>query len=266
MRNNPIGVFDSGVGGLTVVKELTGHMPQEDIIYFGDTARVPYGTKSAATIQKFSIENALFLLKFDVKLIIVACNTSSAIGLPYLSKYFHIPIIGVIKPGAKAAIRATRNSRVGVIGTNATISSGAYEKEIRSLDPKIKIYSRSCPLFVPLVEEGWAHDGVVNLVARKYLSPFKGKKIDTLILGCTHYPLLRSDIQKVIGRQVKLVDSAEETAREAGNLLEECGLRSPGKRKGRLKFYVSDMPEKFRVVAGKFLGREISNVEKINDV
>lgn len=267
MRNNPVGVFDSGVGGLTVVKEFTRHMPQEDIIYFGDTARVPYGTKSAATIQRFSIENVLFLLKFDVKLIIVACNTSSAIGLPYLSKYFHIPIIGVIKPGAKAAVRSTRNGRVGVIGTNATITSGAYEAEIKSLDPGIKTYGKSCPLFVPLVEEGWTRGEIINIVARKYLSSLRGRKIDTLILGCTHYPLLRTEIQKVMGRAVKLVDSAEETAKEADNLLEECGLKSAGgKKRGRLKFYVSDMPEKFRIIAKRFLGREISNVERVNDV
>lgn len=266
MRGSPIGVFDSGIGGLTVVKRLMGEMPNEDIIYFGDTARVPYGTKSPSTIKKFSIENVLFLLNFNVKLIIIACNTSSAIGLPFLSKCFSVPIIGVIKPGAKAAIRSTRNGRVGVIGTTATISSKAYENEIRALNPKIKVYSKNCPLFVPLVEEGWAGDGIVDIAAKKYLSPLKEKKIDTVILGCTHYPLIRTAIQKMMGRAVKLVDSAEETAKEAKNLLEECGLKYPGKRAGRLKFYVSDAPDKFLMAAKRFLGKDVKTAERVKDV
>ncbi len=266
MRDRPIGVFDSGIGGLTVVKQLTREMPSEDIVYFGDTARVPYGTKSPSTIRKFSIENVLFLLNFDVKLIIIACNTSSAIGLPFLSKYFSVPIIGVIKPGAKAAIRATRNGRVGVIGTTATISSKAYEKEIKALNPGIKVYSKNCPLFVPLVEEGWAGDGIVDIAARKYLSALKEKKIDTVILGCTHYPLLKPAIQKVMGKTVKLVDSAEETAKEARNLLEACGLKYPGRRAGRSKFYVSDAPGKFLTVAKRFLGKDVKTAEQVKDV
>ncbi|MDD5073460.1 MAG: glutamate racemase [Candidatus Omnitrophica bacterium] len=266
MRDKPIGVFDSGVGGLTVVKQLAKEMPAEDIIYFGDTARVPYGTKSPSTIKKFSIENVLFLLNFDVKLIIIACNTSSAIGLPFLSKYFSVPIIGVIKPGAKAAIRSTRNGRVGVIGTTATVLSKAYEKEIKALDPKIKVYSKDCPLFVPLVEEGWAGDGIVGIAAGKYLSGLKEKKIDTVILGCTHYPLLKPAIQKVMGKAVKLVDSAEETAREARNLLEECGLKYPGRRAGRPRFYVSDAPGKFLTVAKRFLGTDVKTAEQVKDV
>ena len=266
MRNNPIGVFDSGVGGLTVVKQLTKEMPSEDIIYFGDTARVPYGTKSASTIKKFSIENVLFLLNFNVKLVIIACNTSSAIGLPFLSKYFSVPIIGVIKPGVKAAMRSTRNGCIGVIGTTATISSKAYENEIMAINPEIKVYSKNCPLFVPLVEEGWAGDGIVDIAARKYLAGLKDKKIDTLILGCTHYPLLKPAIQKTMGSAVKLVDSAEETAREAKNLLEECGLKYRGKRAGRLKFYVSDAPEKFLTVAKRFLGKDVKSAEQVKDV
>ena len=266
MRNRPIGVFDSGIGGLTVVKQLAREMPSEDIIYFGDTARVPYGTKSPSTIKKFSIENVLFLLNFDVKLIIIACNTSSAIGLPFLSKYFSVPIIGVIKPGAKAAIRAARNGRVGVIGTTATISSKAYEKEIKALNPGIKVYSKNCPLFVPLVEEGWAGDGIADIAARKYLSALKEKKIDTVILGCTHYPLLKPAIQKVMGKTVKLVDSAEETAKEARNLLEACGLKYPGRRAGRSKFYVSDAPGKFLTVAKRFLGKDVKTAEQVKDV
>ncbi|MDD4879616.1 MAG: glutamate racemase [Candidatus Omnitrophica bacterium] len=266
MRDKPIGVFDSGVGGLTVVKQLAKEMPSEDIIYFGDTARVPYGTKSPPTIKKFSIENVLFLLNFDVKLIIIACNTSSAIGLPFLSKYFSVPIIGVIKPGVKAAIRSTRNGRIGVIGTTATIASKAYEKEIKALNPKIKVYGKNCPLFVPLVEEGWAGDDIVDIAAKKYLADLKGKKIDTVILGCTHYPLLKPAIQRMMGKAVKLVDSAEETAREARNLLEECGLKYPGRRAGRPRFYVSDAPGKFLTVAKRFLGKDVKTAEQVKDV
>lgn len=266
MKDNPIGVFDSGVGGLTVVKELIKEVPNEDIIYFGDTARVPYGTKSPSTVKRFSIENTLFLLKFNVKLIVIACNTSSAIGLSALQKFFSIPIIGVIKPGAKAAIRSTRNGRVGVIGTYATISSGAYEKEIKHLNNNIKVFGQSCPLFVPLVEEGWTNDGVAQTVAAKYLNPLKKKKIDTLILGCTHYPLLESTVQNVMGKEVKLVDSAEETAKEAKDLLEECGLKSDSKKRGRLKIYVSDEPAKISVSAKRFLGRGVDSVEKVKDV
>lgn len=266
MKDSPIGVFDSGVGGLTVVKELIRELPNENIIYFGDTARVPYGTKSPSTVKRFSIENTLFLLKFNVKLIIVACNTSSAIGLSSLQKFFSIPMIGVIKPGAKAAIRSTRNGRVGVIGTSATISSGAYKKEMQHLNSNIVVFGQSCPLFVPLVEEGWVKDEVARTIAAKYLSSLKNKRVDTLILGCTHYPLLSPIIQGVMGKDVKLVDSAEETAEEAKNLLEECGLKSDSKRKGVLRFYVSDEADKFCLIGKKFLGRNVGSVEKVKDV
>lgn len=266
MKDSPVGVFDSGVGGLTVVKELVKELPNEDIIYFGDTARVPYGTKSASTVKKFSIENTLFLLKFNVKLIIIACNTSSAVGLGLLQKFFSIPIIGVIKPGAKAAVRSTRNGRIGVIGTNATISSGAYEKEIKHLNDNIKVFGQSCPLFVPLVEEGWVKDEIAKNVASKYISPLKKKKVDTLILGCTHYPLLKSVIQDVMGKSVKLVDSAEETAKEAEDLLEECGLKTDSKRKGKLRIYVSDEPTKTSVFGERFLGRHVDLLERVKDV
>lgn len=266
MKDNPIGVFDSGVGGLTVVKELIKEVPNEDIIYFGDTARVPYGTKSPSTVRRFSVENTLFLLKFNVKLLVIACNTSSAIGLSELQKFFSIPIIGVIKPGAKAAIRSTRNGRVGVIGTSATISSGAYEREIRHLNNNIKVFGQSCPLFVPLVEESWLDGDIAEAVAAKYLNSLKKQKIDTLILGCTHYPLLALIIKNVMGKGVKLVDSAEETAKEAKDLLEECGLKSESKRKGKLKIYVSDEPAKISVSAKRFLGRRIDSAEKVKDV
>ncbi|MFH0772662.1 MAG: glutamate racemase [Candidatus Omnitrophota bacterium] len=266
MKNSPIGVFDSGVGGLTVVRELVRELPNEDIVYFGDTARVPYGAKSASTIKKFSIENVLFLLKFNVKMIITACNTSSAICLPFLSRYFNVPILGVIKPGAKAAVGSTRNGRIGIIGTYATIASGAYEAEIKSISPSAKVYSKSCPLFVPLAEEGWANDGVADIIADRYLAPLKKRGIDALILGCTHYPLLRMAIKNVMGDGVNLVDSAEETAREAGSLLEERALRSSSGKKSVCRFYVSDAPEKFKLVAKKFLGKNADIVERVKNV
>lgn len=265
-RDNPIGIFDSGVGGLTVVRALTKEMPNEDIIYYGDTARVPYGTKSASTIKRFTIENALFLLNFKVKLIIIACNTSSAIGLPFLSRYFSVPIIGVIKPGAKAAVRATRNGKIGVIGTAATVSSRAYDDEIRSHNCRLKVFSRSCPLFVPLVEEGWLDGAVVDIAARRYLAPLKGSKIDTLILGCTHYPLLKGAIAKVMGKTVKLIDSAQESAKEASNLLDECGLRAAKRSEGKAMFYVSDAPDKFSCLARRFLGRDVDMARRVKDV
>ncbi|MBI2495672.1 MAG: glutamate racemase, partial [Candidatus Omnitrophica bacterium] len=207
----PIGVFDSGIGGLTVVKALIEELPVESIVYFGDTARVPYGTKSKHTIVKFSLENVEFLLRFGVKCIVIACNTSSSWALPTLRKYFKVPIIGVIRPGALAAVRETRNKRIGVIGTNATIQSRAYETAIQRIDPAVKVFSGSCPLFVPLVEEGWLNGAISRQVARRYLEPLARQRIDTLILGCTHYPLLASTIQQVLGSGVSLVDSAKQT-------------------------------------------------------
>jgi glutamate racemase len=203
-----IGVFDSGVGGLTVVREIVRQLPGEDIIYFGDTARVPYGTKSRETVIRFSIEDILFLLKHEVKLICVACNTVSSVALPSVRHHFRVPLVGVITPAVKEAVYATQNKRIGVIGTKATVKSRTYEKEIRQLDAKIKVVTCACPLFVPFVEEGWLKGRVVLDVARKYLEPLKKAKVDTVILGCTHYPLLKSIIQKILGSKVKLIDSA----------------------------------------------------------
>lgn len=263
--NRAIGVFDSGVGGLTVVKELQHQLPSEDIIYFGDTARVPYGTKSNSTIIKFSIENILFLLKFNVKMIVVACHTSSSVALPVIRRHFKIPILGVINPGAKEAVLLTRNSRLGIIGTKATISSGAYEKEIKELMPQAKVFTESCPLFVPLAEEGWINESITLDIARKYLSCFNKSKIDTLILGCTHYPLLRNVIQVAVGDKVKLVDPAYYTAKEAKNILVTRGIEGNRKRTGRSQFFVSDEPKKFSFLGEKFLGRKINLVKKIKE-
>lgn len=264
--NQPIGVFDSGVGGLTVVKELLRQLPNEDIIYFGDTARVPYGTKSNSTIIKFSIENILFLLKFKVKIIVVACHTSSSIALPIVSRHFKIPILGVINPGAKEAILSTQNNRIGIIGTKATISSRAYEKEIKELMPQAKVFSQSCSLFVPLVEEGWTNEKVTLAVAKKYLSFFNRTKIDTLILGCTHYPLLRKVIQEVVGSKVRLIDPAYYIAKEAKSILVTHGLEAGKRKSGKIKFFLSDEPQKFSLLGEKFLGRKIKSVKKVNPV
>jgi glutamate racemase len=261
----PIGVFDSGVGGLTVVKELVNQMPHEDIIYFGDTARVPYGIKSKETVIKFSIENILYLLSHDVKLICVACNTVSSLALPAIKHHFKVPIVGVITPAVREAVYATQNKRIGVIGTHGTIKSGAYEKEINQLDPSIKVIARACPLFVPFVEEGWTQGKVVTEVAQTYLKPFKDAYVDTLILGCTHYPVLKDVIKKVMGPKVTLIDSAKQVAIEVKKILAtESLIVKP--RTGKHHFFVSDNPEWFTNLASRFLGRRISDARKVNHV
>lgn len=262
----PIGIFDSGIGGLTVLKAVQTELPQENIVYFGDTARVPYGTKSKETITKFSIDNVRFLRSFEAKLVIVACNTASSLSLDILREKFSLPIIGVIEPGAREALARTKNGRIGVIGTKATIGSGAYEACLKRLDPSVKVYSESCPLFVPLVEEGWLDGEVVTKVARTYLDPLKNFGIDTLILGCTHYPLLKDVIQKAIGGKACLVSSAEETAKEARMLLAELrAARLSGDGDRETLFYVSDEPEPFRALGERFLGSGIPSVAKVGD-
>ena len=261
----PIGVFDSGVGGLTVVKELIKQLPSEDIVYFGDTARVPYGIKSKETVVRFSIENILLLLKHNVKLICVACNTVSSFALPEIKNHFKVPIIGVLSPGAKEAVYATRNKRIGVIGTKGTIKSRAYELEIKQLDPNIKVIAKSCPLFVPFVEEGFLSGEVVLKVAKDYLLPLKNAGVDTLILGCTHYPLLKSVIKEVMGNHVVLIDSAKQVALEVKNILDsENELNT--KRLSKRTFLVSDNPEWFRDLAKRFLGQSIKNVMRVSNV
>jgi glutamate racemase len=258
-----IGVFDSGVGGLTVVKELIRQLPGEDIVYFGDTARVPYGIKSKETVIRFSIENILFLLKQKVKLICVACNTASSLALPAIKKHFRVPIVGVITPAAKEAIYATQNKRIGVIGTAATIKSRAYEKEIRQLDPQVRVTAVACPLFVPFAEEGWLAGKVVQEVARNYLKPLKDSRVDTVILGCTHYPLIKAVIKGVLGKNVQLIDSAQHVALEVKEILASHGQLKKGP-KGKARFFVSDNPEWFSSLAKRFLGRAIKNARKVN--
>lgn len=255
--DKPIGVFDSGIGGLTVVRELIKCLPHQPIIYFGDTARVPYGGKSADTIQKFADQIVKFLLSKDVQLIVVACNTVSAIALDWLKTHYSIPIVGVILAGAKRAVKSTSNNRVGVIGTRATIGSRAYIRAIHQLHPGIKVYSKSCPLLVPLVEEG-GDTLLTKLVLTRYLGTLKQKNIDTLILGCTHYPLIRDEIQSVVGDGVKLIDSASAVAHEVRSILKNTYHRKPNTDNRTLmpenQFYFSDIPRGFKQLSKRFLG------------
>ncbi|MBI5872957.1 MAG: glutamate racemase [Candidatus Omnitrophica bacterium] len=264
--DKPVGIFDSGIGGLTVVKEIIKLLPHENLVYFGDTARVPYGIKSKETIIKFSLENTLFLLQQDVKMIVVACNTSSSLALPVIRRHFKIPIIGVIMPGAKEAVYATKNKKVGVIGTRATINSGAYEEEIKRLDSSIRVFSQACPMFVPIVEEGWINDTITTKVAQKYLSGLKAKDIDTLILGCTHYPLLKNRIQEVMGRSVKLIDSAEQVAVEVKQVLSQEGLLNNDRTRPSREYFVSDEVAIFKNVAKSFLGSDLKEVKRVSNV
>lgn len=259
-----IGIFDSGVGGLTVMKEVCKELPFEDVIYFGDIARTPYGPKSKEAVTKYARELTRFLTFQGVKMVIVACNTATALSLDVLKDEFPIPIIGVIKPGVKKAIEVTKTQSIGVIGTEGTIWSGTYQKAIKSIKPSVEITGIPCPLFVPLVEEGWVDTEVTRLVVLENLAPLKDDKIDTLILGCTHYPLLKNVIQKVIGDRVKLVDSATEVAIEAKNVLSKSGLIRKSNRKASHKFYVSDLPSKFKGLAKRFLGKEIEKVGRVD--
>jgi glutamate racemase len=249
----PIGVFDSGLGGLTVVKELHRRLPNEDIIYVGDTARVPYGTKSPATIRRYALQISFFLIQRRVKAIVVACNTASALALRAL-RTLPIPVIGVIDPGARAAVMGSSTLRVGVIGTKATVNSHAYKRAIQSYAPKAKVWESACPLFVPLVEEGWTDHKVTRQVARAYLRPVLAKGVDALVLGCTHYPLLKSTLQRVVGRDVALIDSADETARAVQERLRKEGSLNSGGRRGRTQYFVTDNPASFSRLGGRFLG------------
>jgi glutamate racemase len=251
----PVGIFDSGIGGLTVLREVLKRLPNENIIYLGDTARVPYGTKSSQTVIKYSQSNSKFLISRGIKLLVVACNTASAVALPSLRWDYEIPVIGVIEPGARKAVRITKTGNVGVIGTQSTIKSNAYRKAMENIAPEIKAFSKACPLLVPLAEEGWTEGEIVELTAKKYLEPLKGFCIDVLILGCTHYPLLKSTIQKVIGDEVTLVDSAEETALEIGRILRENGISNEDSPYSNREFYLTDVSETFIAIAGRFFRR-----------
>lgn len=264
LRNRPIGIFDSGIGGLTVVRELFKGLPRETIVYFGDTARVPYGSKSAQMVRTYALQDSLFLLTQEVKAIVIACNTASAVALETVKAWFDLPVVGVIEPGAKAAVRATRNGRIGVIGTAGTISSGAYRETIRKLGPELEVFSQPCPLFVPLAEEGWLDKEATCLIAEEYLSPLGASGVDTLILGCTHYPLLKGVISKLMGDGVQLIDSATETANELEDLLQRENLESSSSQPGQHRFFISDLPHRFQELAERFLGAKPPQVTKVD--
>lgn len=266
-KDAPIGVFDSGVGGLTVFREIMRQMPNEKIVYFGDTARVPYGSKSRETVTRFSEQIVRFLQTFQVKTIVVACNTASAYALDTLEKKLDIPIIGVVKPGAKVAAETTKNGRIGVIATEATIGSGIYSQYIRQLNRNVTIYGKACPLFVPLVEEGLLQDPVTEEIARRYLAELIDTDIDTLILGCTHYPLIRSTLAGVVGDKVTLVNPAYETAVELKDMLKKLELLNevtPGLGSDRYQFYVSDKADKFVRFANSIIKYVILSAKTIH--
>jgi len=262
MNNAPLGVFDSGIGGLTVARALFERLPQESVIYFGDTARVPYGPKSPDTVRRYSAEILAYLLQRGVKAVVVACNTSTAHALGYLQERSSVPVVGVIEPGARAAARATKTGTIGVIGTAGTIASGAYERAIKALRPDARVHSQPCPLFVPLVEEGWFEHPAAELIAREYLEPLKRANVDVLVLGCTHYPLLKPLVARVMGADVTLVDSAEETATAVSRELERLSLLANAGAHDH-RFVVSDDESRFRKVGAVFLGAKLKQVEVV---
>jgi glutamate racemase len=262
LNDRPIGVFDSGIGGLTVAAALHKRLPTENLIYLGDTARVPYGTKSSTAVNRYALESALFLLNRGVKMIVVACNTVSAVALPRLRELLSVPMIGVVEPGVKAALAVSKSHRIGVIATPSTIASKAYQSRIEAALPHSNVWGRACPLLVPMAEEGRLEGAVVILVLKEYLQSFQRHHIDTLILGCTHYPLFRSAISEVIGENVKLVDSAETVSREVeAVLLRESMLRTHGP--GVIHACVTDVPRQFDKVAKRFFGAPLGKVERV---
>lgn len=266
-KEAPIGVFDSGVGGLTVAREIIRQIPQERIVYFGDTARVPYGSKSTETLIRYTRQICRFLKTREVKAIVVACNTASAVALEVVKDELDIPIIGVVRPGAKAAAEATKNKKIGIIGTEATVNSGIYAKLIRELLPEAEVIGKACPLFVPLVEEGWTKDPVTEAVATRYLESLQQSQIDTLVLGCTHYPLLRHLVGKIMGESVTLVNPAYETALELRTLLEREKIANDGKNQNfdhPYEFFVSDLADKFKGFAQSILPCDVTSIQKIN--
>ncbi|MDY6915414.1 MAG: glutamate racemase [Candidatus Cloacimonadota bacterium] len=259
MKKQPIGIFDSGIGGLTVFKEIRQKFPYEDIIYFGDTARVPYGPKSPQTVLNYSIQNARFLLQNGAKIIVIACNTSSSVALEKLKKILPIPVIGVIQPGAAQAISVTKIKRIGIIGTEGTIRSHSYRRAIQEISPEMKVLNKACPLLVSLVEEGWENHKISELIIREYLTSLLQENIDTLVLGCTHYPILKNVIRKIVGNKIKLVDSAEAVAKKLQDILPNAETETIGSN----KFYVSDNEEKFRQIATRILNKEIEHLLRV---
>jgi glutamate racemase len=262
--DNPIGIFDSGIGGLTVVKQLIRILPHENLVYFGDTARVPYGTKSENLIKQFALEDAAFLEQFGIKFLVIACNSASSVAVELLQSSLTIPVTGVIEPGVQAALQATKNRKIGVIGTTATILSNAYHRKIRELDKNAEVIGQPCPILVPLVEEGWLDDEITRLTVRKYMQPLLKQRIDTLILGCTHYPVIRDLIQEETGSAIRLIDSGEETARIVRDHVDSLGIDRKSKNQGRVEFYVSDIPNKFDEVGTRFLGHPLVNAQRVD--
>ncbi|MCD4829290.1 MAG: glutamate racemase [Candidatus Cloacimonetes bacterium] len=260
MSRRPIGIFDSGVGGLTVFREIRRRFPHEDIVYFGDTARVPYGPKSRGTVIDYSVQNARFLRQQGAKIIVVACNTAASVALPTLERSFDVPVIGVIEPGALAAEKLTRRHRIGVIGTEGTIRSGAYQKAIQRLYPAAEVIAQPCPLFVPLAEEGWEEHPVARQIAAEYLAPLLEADIDTLVLGCTHYPILKQTLRQVVGDHIALVDSAEAVSTWLVDMLPH----SESEGVGRDEFFVSDNEEKFRRLASRILDSEVDRLQQVS--
>lgn len=265
-KSAPIGVFDSGVGGLTVAREIMRHLPNEDIVYFGDTARVPYGSKSKDNIIRYSRQIINFLRTKEVKAIVIACNTASAQALDVVQEEFDLPIIGVVEPGARAALDVTESKKIGVIGTEGTVRSGMYEKVIQGMQPDVSVTAKACPLFVPLVEEGFKDHHVTEEIIDFYLASMKESDIDALILGCTHYPLLRSKIMEYVGEKIKLVNPAYETAMDLKKLLKENDLENPDVEgdHGSYSFYVSDAADKFKQFANSILPYDIETTKQIN--
>jgi glutamate racemase len=255
-------VFDSGIGGLTVVRALMQRLPHENLIYFGDTARVPYGPKSPQVVKEYAAQDTEFLLRHDVKMIVVACNTVSSVALEVVQRHAKLPVVGVIVPGARAAVEASRKKRIGVIGTVGTIASNAYTNAIRQLDPSATVIGQPCPLFVPLAEEGWIDHRVTEMIAKEYLFPLKLQKIDTLVLGCTHYPILGKVIGSALEETAVLIDSGEAAAQEVERVLAERGMRNPSAQKANVQFYVSDIPYKFTEIGERFLGQKLGKVRR----
>jgi glutamate racemase len=262
VKDAAIGIFDSGVGGLTVLQQIACLLPRERLVYLGDTARYPYGSKSAEVVTQYACENSDFLMERGLKMLVVACNTASAVALETLQERYACPVIGVIDPGAQAAIRCNKNGRIGVIGTKATIGSGAYTQALRALDASVEVYTRPCPLFVPLVEEGWVENEVARATISLYLGSLKHSGIDTLILGCTHYPLLKQAIASFLGPDVSLVDSAEETAHVVQQTLIRTGL-ARRKGTGNASFFVTDEPDRFVKVGERFLGHQVESAVRV---
>jgi len=261
----PIGVFDSGVGGLTVVRALMERLPLENIVYFGDTARVPYGVKSVATIEHFTAQIVDFLLRQDVKMLIVACNTMAAVALKIVAaRAGDIPVLDVIEAGARAAVAVPGDGCIGIIGTPTTINSNAYARRIYALDPSARICSQACPLFVPLVEEGWLDHPVTRLTAQEYLRPVLAEDIGSLVLGCTHYPLLKPLLRDVVGENVRLIDSAETTAELAATRLRQAGLAAGGQEPATYRYFVTDVPLRFQTIGERFLGRSLVGIERVD--